>query len=157
MALCSSLQRPIKIEEPTICGLAAHPALHHRAPWPGEVTLGTMEGVVQGPATPLRRLRCALGIIPTANKTGNSLFLDSLLFHTPPLCTVQYVPWGLFFLLLSPRPHPKPQQTRYPCVLGLGVGVMGNAGLCSRSAHDLWVPSLLPLHFGAFEGVSKIV
>ena len=58
-------------------------------------------------ATPLRRLRHlqrALGIIPTANKTGNSLLLDSLLFHTPPLCTVQYVPWGLFFLFLTPPP-----------------------------------------------------
>ena len=53
-------------------------------------------------ATALRHLRCALRraleIIPTANKTGNSLLLHSLLFHTPPLCTVQYVPWGLFFL-----------------------------------------------------------
>ena len=52
-------------------------------------------------ATPLRR---ALGIILIANKAGNLLLLDSLLFHTPPLCTmqyvpwVQYVPWGLFFL-----------------------------------------------------------
>ena len=54
-------------------------------------------------ATLLRRLRCALrrafGIIPTTNKTDHSLLLDSLLFHTPPLCTVQYVPRGLFFLV----------------------------------------------------------
>ena len=40
----------------------------------------------------------ALGIIPTANETGNSLLLYSLPFHTPRLNTVQYVPWGLFFL-----------------------------------------------------------
>ena len=45
---------------------------------------------------PVARLR-ALRIIPAANKTGNPLLLDSLLFHTPPFCTVQYVPWGIFF------------------------------------------------------------
>ena len=39
-------------------------------------------------ATPLRRLRRALGIIPTANKAGNSMLLYSLLFYTPPLYTV---------------------------------------------------------------------
>ena len=72
----------------------------------------------------------ALGIIPTANKTGNSLLPYSLLFHTPPLYTVQHAPWGLFFLFSAPPPP------AYPCVLGLGVGVMGNAGLCSHSAHS---------------------
>ena len=116
-------------------------------------------------ATPLRclrHLRCALRrtcSTPAArtrndpnSKQGNSLLLDSLLFHTPPLCIVQYVPWGLFFLFfLSPPPPPA-----NPWVLGLGVGVMGNAGLLSRSAHGQWLPSLLPLHFDAFEGVSKI-
>ena len=55
-------------------------------------------------ATPLRRLWRALGIIPIANKTGNSLSLYSLLFHTPPLYTVQYIPWGLFFLFGAPPP-----------------------------------------------------
>ena len=55
-------------------------------------------------ATPLRRLwrlRCALqralGIIPSANKTRNSLLLDSLLFDTPSLCTVQHVLGDSFF------------------------------------------------------------
>ena len=44
-------------------------------------------------ATPLRRaLQRALGIIPTANKIGNSMLLYFLLFPTPPLYTVQYVP-----------------------------------------------------------------
>ena len=54
-------------------------------------------GPTQGPwrATPLRR---ALGIIPTANKAGNSMLLYFLLFHTPPLYTRQYAPSGLFFL-----------------------------------------------------------
>ena len=32
------------------------------------------------------------------------------------------------------EPPPPPAN---PCVLGLGVGVMGNAGQCSRSAHGL--------------------
>ena len=41
--------------------------------------------------TPAAHLRRALGIILTANKTGNLLLLYSLLFHTPPLYTVQYV------------------------------------------------------------------
>ena len=53
---------------------------------------------------PAARLRRMLGIFLIANKTGNSLLLDSLLFHTPPLCIVQYVPWGLFFFFLSPPP-----------------------------------------------------
>ena len=56
---------------------------------------GGIEKVTPGRATPLRR---ALRIIPTTNKAGNSMLLYSLLFHTPPLCTVQYVLWGLFFL-----------------------------------------------------------
>ena len=71
--------------------------------------------------------------------------------HSTPLhCAI--LPLGTLFSFFEPPP-----PLANPCVLGLGVGVMGNAGLCSRSAHDLWVPSLLPLHFGAFEGVSKIV
>ena len=56
-------------------------------------------------ATPPRRLwrlqhtlHRALGIVRTMNKTGNSLLLYSLLLPTPPLYTVQYVPWGPFFL-----------------------------------------------------------
>ena len=40
-------------------------------------------------------------------------------FSHSTLYTVQYVPWGTLFSVLSP---PSP----YPCVLGLGVGVMGN-------------------------------
>ena len=83
-------------------------------------------------ATPLRR---ELGIIPSAHKTRNSLLLDSLLFDNPSLCTVQHVLGDSFFFFEPPPP------TANPCVLGLGVGVMGNAGLCSRSAHGLQVPS----------------
>ena len=85
---------------------------------------------------PAAHLRRALGIIPSANKTRNSLLLDSLLFDTPSLCTVQHVLGDSFFFF-----EPPPPPTANPCVLGLGVGVMGNAGLCSRSAHGLQVPS----------------
>ena len=49
-------------------------------------------------------LQPVLGILLTADKTGNSLLLDSLLFDTPPLCTVEYVPWGLFIRFCPPPP-----------------------------------------------------
>ena len=39
-------------------------------------------------------------------------------------------PFGTLFSFLSPPP-----PLVYPCALGLGVGVMGNARLCSHSAH----------------------
>ena len=42
---------------------------------------------------------------------GNTSLRDSFFFFEPPPSLV------------------------YPCVLGLGLGVMGNAGLCSHSAH----------------------
>ena len=41
-------------------------------------------GIVHEGYTPAARLWHALGMISTANKTGNSLLLYSLLFHTPP-------------------------------------------------------------------------
>ena len=80
------------------------------------------------------------------------MLLDSLFFTLHPFALCNMSLGDSFFLF-----EPPPTAPIDPCVLGLGVGVMGNAGLCSRSAHGLWVPGLLPLHFGAFEGVSKIV
>ena len=38
------------------------------------------------------RLRCMLGVFPTANKTGLSLY--SLFLHTPPLYIMQQAPSG---------------------------------------------------------------
>ena len=103
--------------------------------------------------TPAARLQCALGIIPSANKTRNSLLLDSLLFDTPSLCTVQHVIGDSFFFLSCPPPPPAAAAN--PCVLGLGVGVMGNAGLCSRSAHGLQVPSSFLYILVHFKGLVK--
>ena len=102
---------------------------------------------------PVAHLRCALGIIPTANKQAIHCYWIHYFFTLHPfaLCNTSLGD-SFFFFFLSPPPPPA-----NPCVLGLGVGVMGNAALCSRSAHGLWVPSLLPLHFGAFEGVRTIV
>ena len=63
------------------------------------------------PAAPMVRpaahLRRALGIIPSANKTRNSLLLDSLFFDTPSLCSlciVQHVLGDSFFFFEPPPP-----------------------------------------------------
>ena len=128
-----------------------------------------MEGyTIAAPAAPVMcpvaRLWCALWRTcgaPTAHIRNNPSSKEDTQFvvigfttfsHSTPL---HYAirPLGTLFSFLSPPPPPPAD----PCVLGLGVGVMGNAGLCCLSTHDLWVPSLLPLHFGACEGVSKIV
>ena len=115
-------------------------------------------------ATPLRRLwhvQCALRHAvarvrnnPNSKQDRQFIVIQFTTFsHSTPLhCAI--CPLGTLFSFFF---EPPPPPLANPCVLGLGVGVMGNAGLCSRSAHGLWVPSLLPLHFGAFEGVSKIV
>ena len=100
---------------------------------------------------PTAHLQRALGIIPSANKTHNSLLLDSLLFDTPSLCTVQHVLGDSFFFF---EPPPPPAAAN-PCVLGLGVGVMGNAGLCSCSAHGLQVPSSFLYILVHFKGLVK--
>ena len=113
-------------------------------------------------ATPLRHLWCALrrtcGMpaarvrnIPDSKQDRQFIVIGFTTFlHSTPLHSAIH-PSGTLFSLSPPPPLANPY------VLDLGVGVMGNAGLCSRSTHGLWVPSLLPLHFGAFEGVSKIV
>ena len=95
---------------------------------------------------PEARLWRALGIIPSANKTQNSLLLDSLLFDTPPLCSVQHVLGDSFFFFEPPPPPPAAR---------LGVGVMWNAGLCSRSAHGLQVPSSFLYILVHFKGLVK--
>ena len=103
------------------------------------------------PAAPVvptaAHLRRALGIIQTAKKDRQFIVIG---FPTPPFALCNTSLGTLFSLLTTPPPAD-------PCVLGLGVGVMGNVGLCSHSAHGTRVPRLLPLHFGASEGVSKIV
>ena len=68
--------------------------------------------------TPAARPRRALGIILSANKVDDSMLLYFLLFHTPPLYTGQYVPYGLFFLFFEP-PTP-PSFTRVCWGSGLG-------------------------------------
>ena len=105
---------------------------------------------------PAAHLRRALGIIPSANKTHNSLLLDSLLSDTPSLCTVQHmqqkkhVLGDSFFFFESPPPS-----------LPVCVGAWGwGDGECW--AMQLFRPrstgtKFLPLHFGAFQGASKIV
>ena len=121
-----------------------------------EVTVTTCTHAREGyaPAAPAVRpaphLRRVLGIIPSANKTCNSLLLDSLLFDTPSLCTLQHVLGDFFFFFELPPP-----PAANPCVLGLGVGVMGNAGLCSRSAHGLQVPSSFLYILVHFKGLVK--
>ena len=100
---------------------------------------------------PAAHLRRALGIIPSANKTRNSLLLDPLLFDTPSLALCNTSLVTLFSFLSSPPPPPAAN----PCVLGLGVGVMGNAGLCSCSAHGLQVPSSFLYILVHFKGLVK--
>ena len=89
---------------------------------PSVLTKGPIEGYI--PAAPLApavrptvHLQRVLGIIPTANKTGNSLLLYSLL-QPSTLCNPSL---GTLFSFFEP-------PSLYPCVLGLGVGVMGNVG-----------------------------
>ena len=93
------------------------------SPISAEVTVTTCTHAREGyaPAAPAVRpaahLRRALGIIPSANKTCNSLLLDSLLFDTPSLCTVQHVLGDSFFFF---EPPPPPPLTRVCWGLGLG-------------------------------------
>ena len=100
---------------------------------------------------PAAHLRRALGIIPSANKTRNSLYWIHyfLTLHPFALCNTSLVTLFSFFEL---PPHPPAAK---PCVLGLGVGVMGNAGLCSRSAHGLQVPSSFLYILVHFKGLVK--
>ena len=85
-------------------------------------------------ATPLWRLRCALqrtcGVRNNPNSKQDKQFIVTgftTFSHSTPfaLCNTSL---GDFFLLSPPPPPPLIRVC-----LGLGVGVMGNAGLCSRS------------------------
>ena len=106
---------------------------------------GTCGALCGAPAARLRN-------IPDSKQDMQFIVVGFTTFsHSTPLhCAI--CPLGTLSSFFDTPPPPAD-----PRVLGLGVGVMENAGLCSRSTHGLWVPSLLPLHFGAFKGVSKIV
>ena len=94
--------------------LAGAQAWHTQA----EAAHGQMSAVTTEGYTPAARLRRALGIIPSAKKTCNSLLLHSLLFDTPSLCTLQHV-LGDSFSFFEPPPPPPPLT----CVCwGLGLG-----------------------------------
>ena len=93
---------------------------------------------------------------PNSKQDRQSIVIGFTTFsHSTPLhCAIH--PFGTFFSFFAPPPPPPRAD---PCVLGLGVGVMGNFGLWAmgHSTHNLRVPSLPLLYFGALEGFSKIV
>ena len=92
-----------------------------------------LEGRISMRAPPLRHLRRvlrrALGRIPTANKTGNTLSLYTLFFaHSTPLqCAIG--PLSTFF---PPKPHPF-----YPCVCVWGRSLSYMDGPLSGRRHVL--------------------
>ena len=100
------LRVPIsRLGRPSWCNMAAHGFINDhptRAQGPPGLSGVTRKALFFQPThAGLKTAESSLvgaWLILEEHKPSNLLLLHSLLFHTPPLYTVQHVPWGLFFL-----------------------------------------------------------